>query len=40
MAYAGAVAFVALGIAALLLWVREGQLVFVTQILSGIANCL
>lgn len=40
LAYAGGGVFAALGVLALVLWAREGQLVYVTQILNNIANCL
>jgi len=39
LAYAGGALFVALGLGALLLWAREGQAVYLTQIFTGIANC-
>ena len=40
LAIAGGALFLALLLVALGLWLREGQSVYVQQILSGIANCL
>ena len=40
LAYAGGAVFLALILAAGALWLREGQLVYVEQVLSGLANCL
>ena len=39
LAYAGGGVFVLIGVAAVLMWAREGELLYVTNILSGIANC-
>ena len=40
LAYAGGAAFVLIGLVAVLLWAREGEVLFVNRILSGLANCL
>jgi len=40
LAYAGIAVFALLGLAAVLLWANEGETVYVTRILSEIANCL
>jgi hypothetical protein len=40
LAYTAGAVFVALGLAAAALWLHEGQLVYVEQVLSGLANCL
>ena len=40
LAYAGGAVFVLLGLAAALLWLREGEVVYVERIMSQIANCL
>ena len=40
LAYAGAGVFALLGLGALLLWLRNGEAVYLTRILSQIADCL
>jgi len=40
LGYAGVAAFAALALLAALLWLREGQLIYVEQILSGLADCI
>jgi len=40
LAYAGGALFVLIALIAVLLWAREGELVYVSGILSGLANCL
>ena len=40
LAYVAVAVFAALGLAAAALWLHEGQLVYVEQVLSGLANCL
>ena len=40
LAYAGASVFALFMVAAVLLWLRDGEAVYVTRILSQIADCL
>lgn len=40
LAYGAAALFAVLLLAAAALWLREGQIVYVEQVLSGLANCL
>lgn len=39
LAYAGAAGFVVLTLVAMLLWARIGETVFISRILSQLANC-
>jgi hypothetical protein len=40
LTYVGIAMFAVLGVLAVALWLREGQLVYIEQVLSGLANCL
>ena len=40
LAIAGATAFVLLAAAALLLWAREGSVIYLARIISELPNCL